>query len=748
MVATDLIETIAAGEHAYGVAYFVLPDELAEIVLEASAAIPDDILTGKGREPLPHVTLKFGFLPTVSARDIASKLQQISPFQISFGPTSVFSAVSPDDPDVIKLDVPSSELHRIHALLAELPSVETHPVYYPHVTLAYVQRGTGEQFVGPGPLDGRTAVIDRVVFRDTAGEQTIIMLKQQPDKQAAQPTADSVHVDGLPKKKKGRRARSFHYLTKMVALMSGRYTPEEMSEMSKTARAHAGGMTKAEMARLAALADEPDDKEMAESLNERIREIEAAFCTHVRAAYPGKDEYSMAYWSEVVFDDHIIARCTEDGELYKFSFIETEGHFVFGVPVLVEIEYVPVEMAEVADVCANGQKWRMFVEYNFAEPPEWMPLLPKPGKYQHPEYGEINLTPERNQNFVANFGAGVYQSSLPINTEHAADNDGAYGWIEELRVNDDGSVDARVSWSDRGVEAIQKDRFRFVSAEWADEWMDALGKVWRDVLRGAALTVRPYFKDAFLRPLAASEGAITATPDSGTPKALPAGRVLFSAVQPGSTQSHKETHMKPTDQQPGQATATATEPAVNAAEFAEVRDQLAKMVVLAEAQGQQLKAQDDQIKALTEQNARLHETALAKRLADEVYGRVEGGVRWFGESDKHVAFLTKLASAFGEGADEFKAYVEQQRATAQQMAKSELFREVGAQGAGDGSKPQTPTEQLEALVQKAMAEDKTLTYADAFSQVAAANRKLYEQHTAGSVVDVNKRGQMRVADED
>lgn len=563
-------------------------------------------------------------------------------------------------------------------------------------------------------------------------------------KQFDEPTGDDLHVDttggGKAKAKKGRNG---HFMAKMVSLMSAKCSPEEMAEMVKSARSHAGGMTKAEIAKMkAAIGDsydgpdaepdnDPDDKpankmtrkyDEPESLTDKLREIEVAFSLK----YGNGGDYNKPadFWCMEIWDTYVIARGQKDGELYKFPYSYDNDKVVFSSPNQVYIQYVDYKASEgdVADLCAKGHGWRLFIEHAFAEPPEWMPLLPKPGNYQHPEYGEIKITKKRNAGFVKNFEAGVYQSKLPINTEHAPDNDGAYGWIEGLRLNENGSVDARVKWSDRGTEAIRNDRFRYISAEWADSWTDAEGKTFQDVLRGAALTVRPYFKDKFLRPLVASEKGLFVAEQTAE-NAKPGAVVFFSAL-PSAPVAQPDT--KPEGVKQMAENITTAEPTVDAKAFAELTDKVKMLSELTEKQ-------NDTIKNLSEANTKLATDARAKRFTDEVKGRVEGGVKWHGDHEKHLAFLEKMAGAFGESSDEVKGYIEQQRTIAKQIAESNLFTEIGADGTGADTGDATA--KLDTLVKKEMGESK-LGYADAMAKVIAANPQLYAEHSNARTVRV------------
>lgn len=149
----------------------------------------------------------------------------------------------------------------------------------------------------------------------------------------------------------------------------------------------------------------------------------------------------------------------------------------------------------------------LFVEASFADVPEWIPLLPTPGVYPHPTYGPVDLSADTVGEYVRNFGAGVYGQRIPVDLEHDLPLSGAMGYITEVRTNADGSADARVDWNERGRQVLTEDRFRYVSPTLRREWADPVSmKTHRNVIVGAALTTRPYFKEQSLRPLiAASE---------------------------------------------------------------------------------------------------------------------------------------------------------------------------------------------------------------------------------------------------
>src|SRR4051794_3584877 len=80
---------------------------------------------------------------------------------------------------------------------------------------------------------------------------------------------------------------------------------------------------------------------------------------------------------------------------------------------------------------------------------EWIPFLPKPGRYEHPKFGDVNIDTARNQRMVDSVQNKVYQDKVPLDLEHDLKASGAVGWISDARMNADGSGDAFVEWTDR-----------------------------------------------------------------------------------------------------------------------------------------------------------------------------------------------------------------------------------------------------------------------------------------------------------
>ncbi len=128
--------------------------------------------------------------------------------------------------------------------------------------------------------------------------------------------------------------------------------------------------------------------------------------------------------------------------------------------------------ASYTNLLAKESRGRSFIELAAAEPPETINIFPTPGTYKHPVWGNMEVTKEGNQEFVDNFNNQVYQKHIPLDAEHETKVSGAVAYIEELSMNSDDSVEAKVEWTPRGEKLIEDDAFKFISPEWYEQWTD------------------------------------------------------------------------------------------------------------------------------------------------------------------------------------------------------------------------------------------------------------------------------------
>jgi hypothetical protein len=92
--------------------------------------------TGYGYENDPHVTIKYGFTPDLDKIKLATALKGIKPFIISLIAINRFT--NPKF-DVLKFDAESPVLRELRKRVDCYSNEDSHPVYHPHMTLAYVQ---------------------------------------------------------------------------------------------------------------------------------------------------------------------------------------------------------------------------------------------------------------------------------------------------------------------------------------------------------------------------------------------------------------------------------------------------------------------------------------------------------------------------------------------------------------------------------------------------------------------------------
>lgn len=384
------------------------------------------------------------------------------------------------------------------------------------------------------------------------------------------------------------------------------------------------------------------------------------------------------------------------------------------------------------DPPAEQAGYRLFVDagaQTFAQPPEWIPLMPKPGKYSHPVYGAVDLPRERIERFVNNLNAQVYQDRIQIDAEHQSKLSGACGWITGARLNPDGSADARADWTDRGRKLIEADRFRYVSPEWLDKWTEPASETKHtDVLIGAAICTRPFFKHQHLRPLVATEdgGMRVAAPLALDTDGAPA--LSFVALEraaddaPDNVPDSTEGGSTVADQKPNDAdnTGAATEsttqaPPANPPATVQMTEDQSRQFAEMQEQVKQFAAERDalrtQVDTLTKERRKDRFTLLVQGKGGETDGH-----QWFGDPAQHVSMMEFIADKAGEDSDEFKQYVAHNVATAATLHDSKLFTSVGtgrARGGGSGS--QTFTDEADAAI-KALV-DGGMSQNDAMTQV-------------------------------
>lgn len=142
----------------------------------------------------------------------------------------------------------------------------------------------------------------------------------------------------------------------------------------------------------------------------------------------------------------------------------------------------------------------------------WVTLT-RTGKFFDRRYGEFEITKAMLSEMVGNFDKGTYGQDIFLDVSHEPDK-GAAAKVVKLTIEGD-RLRALVEWTPYGVEAVKGRGFRYLSAEFHENWQDNEQRAAHGcVLLGAGLTTRPVIKR--LDPISLSEQ----TDGEGTPALL------------------------------------------------------------------------------------------------------------------------------------------------------------------------------------------------------------------------------------
>lgn len=123
---------------------------------------------------------------------------------------------------------------------------------------------------------------------------------------------------------------------------------------------------------------------------------------------------------------------------------------------------------------------------------KWVTVT-RTGTFTDPRYGTFEITRAMLWSMVANFKANVVGQEIFIDVNHQPGN-GAAATVKELAVEGD-RLRAMVVFTEFGIEAVRSRGFRYLSAEYHENFVDnESGKAFGPTLLGAGLTVRPVLK--------------------------------------------------------------------------------------------------------------------------------------------------------------------------------------------------------------------------------------------------------------
>lgn len=346
------------------------------------------------------------------------------------------------------------------------------------------------------------------------------------------------------------------------------------------------------------------------------------------------------------------------------------------------------------------------VQFADGEAVTWLQALPL-GKYKHPLYGVINITPERVRRFAQNVKDGVRGTDLDIDYDHKQHSGKAAGWVRDAEARADGLWLA-VEWTEPAREAIKNGEYRYFSPEFVDVWTHPkTSQVYKDVLFGGAITNRPFLKDILpinMSDLTGGEQVDEFLKELRDKLGLPEEATQEQILEAAS-KVNVESPPKPNVGDNQEEPVLASEDLIKLAETNPSVKALLDTV----------KTQGEAISALQAAN-RLSEASL--QLSE--WQRGSGKAKWAIPPVVAETATKCLTEMTGEVRKQFTEFVNK-------------LLEVGLvslkeQGKAEGEPTVTAAEAFEGKVRKLMESSEGLSYADAVVAVAAAEPALYDEY--------------------
>lgn len=159
---------VKAKEDRYGCLMVYLDGSAAsEIKRYCQETFNTEVLAEFGVEENPHITCQYGFHGDVTPEEITQFVNGLNkPIEVELGAISRFDN---DEFDVIKVDINSKDLHQLSDRIRQHfdgRMTNTFQNYHPHMTLAYVQKGSLPHIDGDSMFSGKNYTFDEFVYSD------------------------------------------------------------------------------------------------------------------------------------------------------------------------------------------------------------------------------------------------------------------------------------------------------------------------------------------------------------------------------------------------------------------------------------------------------------------------------------------------------------------------------------------------------------------------------------------------------
>ena len=157
-------------------------------IFEIQASIDDNDLVELETES--HITVRYG-LHDPDPQQVDWIVSQYPSVEVELQGLSIFPAKEESPQrggggqyDVLKIDVKSKDLERIHRHLSLIPNTTTFPDYHAHLTIAYLKPGTGQKYVGRSRLEGKKLRFDSITYSDSDRNKTSLALNKSEENES------------------------------------------------------------------------------------------------------------------------------------------------------------------------------------------------------------------------------------------------------------------------------------------------------------------------------------------------------------------------------------------------------------------------------------------------------------------------------------------------------------------------------------------------------------------------------------
>lgn len=147
-----------------------LPDVLSKSIIKwGMDNVPGNKLyveedNSKGREDDIHVTVLYGITDDSPVKT-AKIIGETKPFEVRLGLINAFK--DKEEYDVLKIEIEAGDLEKLYYnLVKKIKNESTFPTYNPHVTIAYVKKGSMDKFIGDETFKGKLFKVNYIAFSD------------------------------------------------------------------------------------------------------------------------------------------------------------------------------------------------------------------------------------------------------------------------------------------------------------------------------------------------------------------------------------------------------------------------------------------------------------------------------------------------------------------------------------------------------------------------------------------------------